>query len=428
MMKGIMRVRLQRFMTAVTVGFYLAWRQLKRSSLGTTALIIFVMTLTFLNLVVVTGVLVGLIEGAVAVNRQLQTGDLVITTLSNRKYIENSPNIIRIASALPEVVSLSPRYTEGGVVEANYQTVRRGSELPNDVGVVVAGIDPVRENTTTGLASKVVEGEYLTPFDSDQVLVGALRLDQYLDFESASFPTLKNVSVGSKVRLTIGDSTRLYTVKGIVRSKADETDTRIFMRDDLLRTIAGRYDYSVNEIVIKLHEGVDPVEVKQKLIAAGVGRYARVQTAEEAEPKFIKDMKNTFALLGNVIGSIGLAVASITIFIVIFVNAITRRKYIGILKGIGIEGTAIQISYMIQAVFYATAGTLVGLLIVYGVLVPYFAAHPINFPFSDGILVAPVFGTLIRALVLVMATIVAGYIPAKLIVRQNTLDAILGRT
>ena len=38
-----------------------------------------------------------------------------------------------------------------------------------------------------------------------------------------------------------------------------------------------------------------------------------------------------------------LVVASITIFIVIFINAITRRKFIGILQGIGISGEAIEI-------------------------------------------------------------------------------------
>jgi ABC-type antimicrobial peptide transport system permease subunit len=70
---------------------------------------------------------------------------------------------------------------------------------------------------------------------------------------------------------------------------------------------------------------------------------------------------------------------------------------------------------------------LLGTLIIYGVLAPYIAAHPINFPFSDGTLVAPFSGTMIRALILLIATIIAGYIPARLVVKQNTLDAILGR-
>lgn len=132
-------------------------------------------------------------------------------------------------------------------------------------------------------------------------------------------------------------------------------------------------------------------------------------------------------LLGNVIGSIGLAVASITIFIVIFINAITRRKFIGILKGIGIQSAAIEYAYVLQSIFYALIGTTVGMLLVFFVLKPYFEAYPINFPFSDGILVATMAGTFTRAGLLFLATLIAGYIPAKIVVRQNTLDSILGR-
>jgi ABC-type lipoprotein release transport system permease subunit len=47
-------------------------------------------------------------------------------------------------------------------------------------------------------------------------------------------------------------------------------------------------------------------------------------------------------------GSIGIVVSAITLFIVIFINAITRRKQIGILKGIGINSFAIEFSYLFQ--------------------------------------------------------------------------------
>ncbi|MBI2053687.1 MAG: FtsX-like permease family protein [Candidatus Sungbacteria bacterium] len=132
-------------------------------------------------------------------------------------------------------------------------------------------------------------------------------------------------------------------------------------------------------------------------------------------------------MLGAAFSSIGLVVASITIFIVVFINAITRRKYIGIMKGIGIDGSAIRMSYVFQSVFYALFGSAIGLLIVYALLVPLIARHPIDFPFSDGILVAPLDQTLLRVGLLVFSTIVAGYIPAWMIIRKNTLDSILGR-
>ena len=199
------------------------------------------------------------------------------------------------------------------------------------------------------------------------------------------------------------------------------------MVDTQAKGLIGRDDGNFAQIAVKLKNNSDPLAVKEKLILSGVDKIAKVQTYVDAQPKFLKDIISTFNLLGNVLSSIGLVVSSITIFIVIFINAITRKKFIGILKGIGINEKAIETSYILQSVFYALLGSIVGIIIVYFVLVPLFKTYPIDFPFSDGILVAPLNETLIRMGLLVLSTIIAGYIPARMIVRKNTLDSILGR-
>ena len=138
-----------------------------------------------------------------------------------------------------------------------------------------------------------------------------------------------------------------------------------------------------------------------------------------AIPSFLRDVATTFDILGNAISSIALVVASITVFIVIYINAVTRRKFIGIMKGIGITPRSIQFSYIVQAIFYGVSGSAIGLFVTFGLLKPYFDANPINFPFSDGILDATPTGALIRVAILLFVTLLAGYIPAKLIVRKK---------
>ncbi|MBC7982210.1 FtsX-like permease family protein, partial [Candidatus Parcubacteria bacterium] len=207
-------------------------------------------------------------------------------------------------------------------------------------------------------------------------------------------------------------------------------DARIIMTESELRKLIGRSDTNVSEIAVKLIPGsteLDALRVKEILSANGYDFDAKIQTATEAQPKFLKDMKSLFGLLGTLMGSIGLVVASITVFIVIFVNTLTRRKFIGILKGIGISSKSIEYSYIMQSAFYAIVGAALGMLVLYGFLVPFIDAHPINFPFSDGILYAPLGGTMWRVLALFLTTIIAGYIPARMIVKKNTLDSILGR-
>lgn len=410
----------------IRIGFFLATRQIRRASLWTTTLIIGVMILTFLNLVVVSGILVGLIEGSIRQWRQEYTSDVIVTALDQKDYIENSDNILSLIATIPEVKAVSPRYTSGAVLEANYQTKTERQKV-NSASGQVNGIDPLAEDAVTGLGGKIMEGEYLTPTDYDQVVLGYFLLSQYVLIDSPTFSALKNVGVGSKIRIKVGSVTREVRVKGIVLSKVDNVRRGIFMTDTQLRSMIGRDINNVGQIAILLKPGADPIAIKERLIAAGVGDLAKIQTYEDAQPQFLKDIVQTFNILGNAFSSIGLIVSSITIFIVIFINAITRRKFIGILKGIGIHGGAIEASYVFQSIFYALIGSTLGLILVYAVLVPYFAQNPINFPFSDGILVAPIQGTTIRILLLVVSTVIAGYIPAWMIIRKNTLDSILGR-
>ncbi|MBI3572014.1 ABC transporter permease [Candidatus Kaiserbacteria bacterium] len=411
----------------IGVGWYLAKRAILRASIWTTALIVFVMLLTFLNLVVVTGVLVGLVEGINNSYRTQYTGDLILSALPTKDYIENTPSVIAFLKTLPQVSLLTERYQAGGTIEANYLTRTSDTEKPNATGAQIIGIDPSAENLFTGLASHVIDGAYLGDNDYDQVMVGNFLLAKYAFGNQPSLTPLTNVDPGSKIRLSVGGVTREVIVKGVIKSKIALLATSVFVPASELRTLIGRTDQNVGQIAVRLVPGSDPNAFEALLLRSGIGEEAKIQTFAESIPNGVADIKNTFAMLGNGFSSIGLIVAAITIFIVIFVNALTRRKFIGILKGIGISAEAIEISYIFQSLFYAALGSALGLIVLYGVLVPLIAAHPINFPFSDGVLVAPIPGTLLRILLLVAATIIAGYLPARMIVRKNTLDSILGR-
>jgi ABC-type lipoprotein release transport system permease subunit len=409
------------------VGWFLARRDIQRANIWTTLLITLVMTLTFLNLVVVSGILVGLIQGSEDAEKKYAIGDLVISPFLNKSAIEETPKIVEIVKTIPGYKNHTVRYTGAARVESNYRTTIAPDELRDGAGASLLGIDPIQEEKFSGISKFVIRGSYLTPQDADSILIGKNLLYEFTPIEAPGFQTLKDVSVGSRVKVTVGDVSKEYVLKGIISSKVDAFDTSVIALSSEVRKMTGRTDLNAGTIAIQLLPGTSPEAAQQFLGANRVGELARVQTAEEAFPKFLKDIKATFNILGVAISSIGLVVASITIFIVIFVNAITRRRFIGILKGIGIHQKAILYSYIIQALIYAFLGTAIGIILVFFLIKPYFAAHPINFPFSDGILVATLSGTFIRAGVLMVATLIAGFIPARIVIKQNTLSAILGR-
>lgn len=416
---------------SLAVGWFLAVRQIKRASAWTTLLIISVMTLTFLNLVVVSGILIGLVEGSSFAYRSQYSGDVLVSNLATKTFIPNTLSIVRNSATIPGVQAISVRYIVGATVESDYKKVKKSGDVYEKLGTSFTGIDPEKEDSVTSLGQRVVEGEYLSEDDSGFVLVGSSLIKEYAGASRPGGTFLSEVSPGNKIRITVGDKQREYIVKGIVKSKIGEVGNRVYGIGREIRSISGRFDYNANEISFKINEGISPEHVRDDIISInkldGQENDVKVQTWDEAQGQFFKDIQLTFFVLGTIIGIISLAVASITLFIVIFINAFSRRRYIGILKGIGVDSAAIKISYVLQSVFYSIVGSFIGFIIIYALLVPYFHANPIDFPFSDGFLYAPFGETFLRFLALLIVTIIAGYIPAAIITGRNTLDAILGR-
>lgn len=417
----------QSFLASLRVGFFLAVKDIQRSNKWTTLLIIFIMMLTFLNLIVVRGILIGLIEGSKTAYRGNYSGDILLITPRDKNYIEQTPTVQRVIASLPSLQAFSVRYTVPAQIESGYREQVRVSDALEAASTLVTGINPDDENAVTGMKNGLLEGEFLEHGDTDKVLIGKNLLFQYASFDSPTDRTLKNIEIGDKIRLVVNGNVREVTVKGFLGTKVQTIDSRVFMTDVQVRQLAGRTDLNANEIAIKLKPGSSDAASKNYLVANGAGATALVETADESLPSTVLDIQETFEILGDAIGSIALIVAAITIFIVIFVNAITRRKYIGIMKGIGISARAIEISYVFQALFFAIIGIAIATFLILAFIKPYFTANPINFPFSDGILVATVDDVLMRGGLLMMATGIAGFLPAWLVIRQNTLDAILGR-
>jgi acetoin utilization transport system permease protein len=416
-------------MRSLRIGFLLGFRQIQRANIWTTALIIFVMMLTFLNLIAVSGILVGLIAGSERAVQEKSIGDIIITSLDSEEEILQTETIRRTFETIPEIQSYSIRYQQGVQLAANYKTRRDLNAEPNTIGTQAVGIDPVAENAVTGLSENIVEGEYLNPNESGYILIGALNLDRYTAGFADITGSLENVFPGDSVRATINGASREFVVKGIVDAKAGGVASFVYLPEKELRRLSNSPGRNADEIVIRLIDKTPEtaIAVKSVLLAQEIDSYAKVRTFQEALPKFISDIKQTFNILGTFIGAVGIIVASITIFIIIFINALSRRQQIGILKGIGIDRKAIEIAYVLQSAFYALTGSLLGALVTYGILVGYFDRNPIDFPFSDGILVAEPLGTFYRFIILFIITLFAGFVPAWIIVKQNTLNSILGR-
>ncbi len=412
-----------------TVGRFLAIRDLKRSNPWTTLLIIFVMSLTFLNMVLIGGLLLGLAQGMIGSFKQYYSADLFITPSTEKSIIEQTQDITSVVETIPNLDSYTLRITTPAKVEYGHRTRTEPTDIVENSQAVLTGINFAQENEVTDLSKRVIEGEYLSDTDFNSVLVGKNLFEKYSNRpDSSTEQKLKNAEVGSVVNIIVGNTQKEFIIKGIVGTGNNTIDSRIFVVDVAAREMRNQENLDVNEIAIKLISTnlVDESRSYLQNILEN-NQDITIQTADEAVPGSSSDITKTFKLLGNLVGVIALIVGAITIFIVIFVNAITRRKYIGILKGIGISAQAIEISYVIQSLFYALSGVLLASLFLMGFLKPYLDIHPLVLPIAEGRLAVTNGDILTRGIILIITSLISGFIPARLVTRQNTLDSILGK-
>ncbi|SKA73782.1 ABC transporter permease [Desulfobaculum bizertense] len=124
-----------------------------------------------------------------------------------RKVVRNPKELEAQLRALPHIKNSTVRANGFSLLSSEKRTY----------GGLVTGIDPIREAQLSTIASTIREGEYLSPDDSTQALVGALlakNLHIHLGDELVVLGNARDGSIAATV----------LTVKGIFRSGVDEYD------------------------------------------------------------------------------------------------------------------------------------------------------------------------------------------------------------
>lgn len=416
----------------LSIGVLLARKAIARTSLVSKLFIIVIMAMTFLNLLVVRGVLVGIPDSSMENIRADEVGDVIISRLEGADDIERTTEITQTLDNDPRVRDYSARYRIGATIESDYSRSKKEGENASKRSVVLFGIDPEGEEAVTQFSRFVIAGRFIRPGDAYKIVLGKGLVATYSS-ASENFTDeelLQNVDVGSKVLVTTTSingvrETAEYEVVGISSNKG-QADNRAYISDRQSRLLLGKTNPDAAEIAVRLNKPADTYQLAAGLLEQ-FSDQAKVETYQQATGAFLDDIKTIFDYLSGFIGVIGVLIASITIFIVIFINAMSRRKEIGIMRAIGVQPSVITISYILQSVFYAVAGILLALIMFWAFIEPYFRNNPIDFPFTDVYLATSVNVTLVYVGILGGAAFLAGLIPARLIMKQKILALILGR-
>lgn len=354
------------------------------------------------------------------------TGDVFIEPAKEYNFIQN-PNDIFSFIQSSRSFKYSPRLTSGASIEYEYKNVT-GGKNPARASVLIAGINPSLESEVTNINKRIIAGSFLAENSWDTIILGSSLVDGYTSGKQGTDSTLGHVVVGDKVRVRLSNGhMHEFTVAGILNSKSSAVDQRAFVNEKILRQLLGTQGSNYSEIAITIHDNTAASSLVRTLQNIRMGERNDVKLASEAVPSAVNDLKKAFGLIGNIVSATALLVGIVTVFVIIFVNASSRRRYIGILKAQGISAPTLILSYIFQIIFYVLIGVIFGAVTLFVLLQPYFVKHPISLPMADGHLILTPSYVSIRVLLLLISSIISAFIPAWFIIRQNTLDAILGR-
>ncbi|MFC1845829.1 ABC transporter permease [Chloroflexota bacterium] len=408
------------------LALFLAFKSIFRGNRWALALIIIVMSFSFVNLVFVSSIINGVMT---TMDNQLVDNvfaNVVISPKEDEYYIEKEGRLETRINQLDDVIGVAPHLNSSAFVEYGWKDKVSQDDRGKSGDWQVIGIEPSKEVNVTAIHEHIIEGSYLDDNDRDQIVIG-VEIAGGDKATSSDFLTLGGVQVGDKVRLTYPNGVqREYTVKGIFQAQEMmRADHFAFVTRKEMASVLDRMVFSerASEILVKARSGVDEHVLIDNLRSVGIGGEIRSWQEYGAT---MRSTVSTFEIIGGLIGGVGLVVAAAVMFIVIYINVINKKRQIGILRAIGIPQKTIVTSYLFQALFYVIVGIVLGWLLVRFVLQPYFIFNPLDTPFGMVSLIIEntAMGSSITGLF--VAGIMAGLIPAWTIMRQSVIKIIWG--
>jgi len=401
----------------IKTALFLAITSIRRGNKGTLAMTILIMTLAYVNLVFVASIFGGIVE---AINKEAidnQYSNIVIEPAVDEKYIDNKDAIEQIKT-IDGVVGVSSHYIDAPIVK--FDEGNNGKDIKKGRWALKS-IEPKAESMVTNIDKSIIEGSFLDVNDKNKIVIGKEIAGGYGgDLDHLSL----GVSVGDKIDVSFSNGiTRTYTIKGIFSTKSAQADQMLFITKKEM------------ESILKVHNWASEILVKTKDVGNEdyyVEQIRRLGLVDEDIKKwsdlmgFTSGASKSFKMISIILGAIGTIVAGVTIFIIIFVSVVNKRRQIGILKAIGMRENTIILYFVVQALFYSLVGVILGVSLILFVIRPFFIMNPLDFPIGWVSLKVTFNIIRISNISLIMAALIGGFVPAYRGAKESILKSIWG--
>lgn len=394
------------------VAFLLALRSLQRGSRSSVILTVLIIAMCFTNMVFLPGLFNGIGQSITEQVVDYEVGNVLVSPKSGDQYITDLDATLGLINGMPGVERATPHLSKGVTLKYRQRVV----------GVSVRAISPNDEKYVSPLYSKMITGSYLGQDDTGELIIGKpLAGDPTIKQEDEWQPSLGGVRVGDSITVEYGNGyTKEYRVKGIFYTGWSQSDSTIYTTwTDMEQAEGKSLDYA-DYITVKTKPGYSEKYIKDELQQYGVSQ--PVNTMSDLLDKSIGRALQSFAIINMVSLIVGIIITTVVLFIVITIKTLNSRKQIGILRAIGVDKEVIMHNYGMQVVIMAVMGIIFGVIITLLISI-YMAAHPVVTPEWSATLYLTPMDYITNSLILFCASVVAGYVPAWQVSREDIQTA-----
>jgi len=347
---------MERWMLIVRIALRNLRRQLRRSALTASAMVLGIGLLMFIRaleggahlMYVETATRMG--TGHIAMEHPDYMGSQDLVDRIAAPELERALQAVEGTTDPDELLAVFPQVNVGGLAQS------ASSSIP----VRIAGVDPALERAVSFFADKVVEGRYLEPGDRLEAIVG-VGVAERLRLELGSRLVLMAAGAGGELE------SQLVLVTGLFRTGVPEVDRGVVqlpiatarewldLGDDATSmSVILASDDRTGQIANSIREQLRAEEVDSDRIA--------VRPWWEAMPDLYAGLRadavQTYVMLVILLGIVALAVVNS-----ILMAVLNRTREFGVMRAIGLNRASVGAMVMVEGVILTLASGVLGMLL-----------------------------------------------------------------
>jgi lipoprotein-releasing system permease protein len=348
-----------------------------------------------------------------------QPVDLLTTYESKERFVRSVKPIqsqTRIHNAIPLINFLEKQpYAKGITAQVKAQAFYLGGSI--QLNGSITGVDVMKEATLYNLGDYIVEGScHALESNENGILLGA--------------------GVAKKLSIKVGDGVQLASTKGEILSLqveglyqsglADIDNIQSYVNLKTAQRLMGEGGNYITDINVKLYDiekATDLAKDMEKLF------HIRAVDIQQANAQF-ETGSTVRTLISYAVSITLLIVAGFGIYNILNMLIYQKMNDIAILKATGFSSKDVKWIFISQAVFIGLIGSIIGLIVGYGVCViidntpfdtpalPTIKTFPVEYRIKY-YFIGIVFG--------MMSTFFAGYLPSRRAEKMDPVDIIRGQ-